>query len=64
MALGACRECGGQVSDSAKFCPHCGSPSQAEALKGTGQAIGTIGCLLTLFVTVPILIIVIWALMG
>jgi len=26
MALTNCRECGGQVSDTAKMCPHCGAP--------------------------------------
>jgi len=25
MALTSCRECGGQVSDEAKACPHCGA---------------------------------------
>ena len=25
MAMRKCRECGGDVSTSAKFCPHCGS---------------------------------------
>jgi hypothetical protein len=26
MPLAACRECGGQVSVQAPFCPHCGAP--------------------------------------
>lgn len=26
MALVACRECGGQISDQAQACPHCGAP--------------------------------------
>lgn len=26
MALIACKECSGQVSDSASTCPHCGAP--------------------------------------
>lgn len=26
MALINCKECGGQMSDSASFCPHCGAP--------------------------------------
>lgn len=25
MAVGKCKECGGQVSSSAKACPHCGA---------------------------------------
>lgn len=27
MALINCKECGGQMSDSASFCPHCGAPA-------------------------------------
>ncbi|MCI8631824.1 MAG: zinc-ribbon domain-containing protein [Firmicutes bacterium] len=30
MALMYCRECGKQVSDKAKFCPHCGCPIYAK----------------------------------
>ena len=30
MALIACVECGGKLSDKAKACPHCGSPVEAE----------------------------------
>ena len=26
MAIINCKECGGQMSDSASFCPHCGAP--------------------------------------
>lgn len=26
MALINCKECGGQISDTASFCPHCGAP--------------------------------------
>ena len=64
MAIESCHECGGKISNSAKYCPHCGSPSRAEALKSTGEKISAVGCLLTLFVTVPILIIVILALLA
>ena len=27
MALEKCRECGGQLSTKARFCPHCGAPN-------------------------------------
>ena len=30
MALTECRECGKQVSNDAKACPHCGTPSPAK----------------------------------
>ena len=30
MALIACWECGGEVSDSAAACPHCGAPAKKE----------------------------------
>jgi hypothetical protein len=31
MALATCRECRGQVSTEARFCPHCGAPRPALA---------------------------------
>ena len=35
MALFNCPECGGQVSDKAAFCPHCGAPGKnVQARKG------------------------------
>jgi ribosomal protein L37E len=37
MALTTCRECGEQVSDTAKICPHCGAPHPyKEEWKGWG----------------------------
>ncbi len=33
MALIACVECGGKLSDKAKACPHCGSPVEASLAK-------------------------------
>lgn len=41
MALIACPECGGQVSDRAPSCPHCGVPvasAQTAASDGTGAS--------------------------
>ena len=78
MALQPCRECGKEISTETSACPHCGAghpttgPSSdtakrlasAESLKATGEAMGALGCLLTLLVTVPILIIVLLALMS
>jgi RNA polymerase subunit RPABC4/transcription elongation factor Spt4 len=38
MSLISCKECSGQVSDSAATCPHCGAP--VLATKESGQRIG------------------------
>ena len=34
MALISCKECAGQVSDSASSCPHCGAPVGVAAVSG------------------------------
>ena len=34
MSLINCPECGGQVSDTAAFCPHCGAPGKNVAVGG------------------------------
>jgi hypothetical protein len=48
--LTTCKDCGGQVSKSAKFCPHCGSKSFdfAHSLGQFGQTLMGCGCLLML----------------
>jgi hypothetical protein len=58
MALKPCRECGTEVSEDAKVCPHCGVQWPANALQLLAGNLGGLGCLLTLLVTVPILLIV------
>ncbi len=50
MALINCVECSKEISDQAKFCPHCGAPLKK---KGKGFAVaslvlGIIGCVYTL----------------
>lgn len=55
MALKPCRECGQEVSTEAKTCPNCGVKHPANKLAAMGDSLTTCGCLLTLFVTVPIL---------
>lgn len=54
MALLACHECQGQVSDEAKVCPHCGAKVKKPAGEGgNGVAIGvTLLVLLVLFVVI------------
>lgn len=54
MSLNPCRECGHQVSVAAKTCPSCGTPHPANKAAAVGSALTTVGCALTLFVTVPI----------
>ncbi len=46
MALGKCKECGGQVAKSAKVCPHCGAKQP--------KSVGVIGWLFVIFVVVPV----------
>ena len=55
MALTNCIECGEIVSDKADKCPHCGAPpTKAKAI---GDTLQTIGCLGTIFITLPILLL-------
>jgi len=46
MAVGKCKECGGQVASSAKACPHCGAK--------VPKKVGVLGWLFVLFVVLPI----------
>lgn len=45
MAIGKCKECGGQVSSSANVCPHCGAKPPKKA--------GVLGWLFVLFIVLP-----------
>lgn len=54
MAMKPCRECGEQVSTQAKACPHCGTPHPANKAALLGSGLTALGCVLTLFITVPI----------
>lgn len=51
-----CRKCGKQVSESAEACPNCGEPHPANTLAMVGESLQSIGCLLTLIITMPILL--------
>ncbi|MED5492670.1 MAG: zinc ribbon domain-containing protein [Pseudomonadota bacterium] len=46
MAVGKCKECGGQVASSAKACPHCGAKVK--------KSVGILGWLFVLLVVLPI----------
>lgn len=50
MALGACRECGQQVSNEAKTCPHCGVSRPVKARMSRGAVVAI--ALVVLFVIV------------
>ena len=55
-----CPDCGREISISADACPHCGRPRDKTATEKIGAAatkMQKVGCLLTLLVTIPILII-------
>lgn len=54
MGLITCTECGGKMSTSARFCPHCGSTEiSAIRMKKTIIA-GCLGFLLFLFLLIGI----------
>lgn len=59
MALIKCRECGKDISDKAKSCPNCGFEKKnfAQSLEETGETMQSVGCAMTLLITIPILII-------
>lgn len=54
MALKKCKECGKEISDSAKACPHCGAKSTATKIQELGCAM----TLLPIFIVLLLLIIV------
>jgi len=57
MALVECKECGKDISDSSKFCPHCGAPyTQAIGLSQSNKVGKIIGGLLTLIAGIILLI--------
>ena len=58
MAIINCKECGKEISDKAKFCPNCGYEieSFSKSLDQAGQKMQKLGCMLTIFVTIPILL--------
>ncbi len=67
MALYKCPECGHDISSDADACPNCGWKSSStrmreagEAMQSAGDAIGGCGAVLTLFVTVPIALILLF----
>jgi uncharacterized membrane protein YvbJ len=57
MVLKPCRECGHQVAELASKCPHCGIDWPANKAAATASKMQTIGCALTLLVTLPILLL-------
>lgn len=64
MALIECPECGRSISSEADVCPHCGRKSdafkRAEAEDGCTPAMMSLGIALTLFITIPMLLLLFW----
>jgi hypothetical protein len=63
-----CRFCAEDVQDAAVVCRHCKKNIQpgaqrAEGLKKVGAAMSGCGCLLTLLVTIPIVLFILYALL-
>ncbi len=59
MALINCSQCGKEISNVAKTCPNCEVPVESlpNNLEGCGKFLSNLGCVLTLFVTIPILML-------
>ena len=52
-----CAKCGERYDAEFDACPRCtGKQQSQEALEGCGKGLSSLGCILTLFVTVPILL--------
>lgn len=53
MALIPCRECGAQISSSAKSCPQCGAKPRSAigTIAIAGRVLGYVGFAIVLFVT-------------
>lgn len=56
MALAPCRECGAEVSKTAKKCPQCGVDHPANKVAAFGQNVTRIGCALTILITLPFIL--------
>lgn len=54
-----CHQCGAGLGSKTKICPKCGAetPTIGDALEGCGKSMQSIGCLITLFVTIPIILL-------
>ncbi|MBA3560055.1 MAG: hypothetical protein H0W30_15820 [Gemmatimonadaceae bacterium] len=67
MALKPCRECGREVSAQANTCPHCGVSAPANnalAAAGALQSLQSCGCLMTLLITIPIVLVILFVLLA
>lgn len=50
-----CRDCGREVSPTAKKCPHCGASWPANRFAGMGEALQACGCIVLLALLVPLI---------
>ena len=58
-----CTSCGSELPKQGRFCANCGSesrPDSQETMAKVGQGLSAVGCVLTLFVTVPIVLFLIY----
>lgn len=60
MALGKCPECGHDMSSDAGSCPNCGWKRAGTKIDEVGSSIQGCGTTLTIFVTIPIILICIF----
>lgn len=61
MALRKCPDCGRDISTDAETCPYCGWKSTATKMHETGKAMQSCGLAMTLLITVPLVLIFIFA---
>lgn len=64
MAIIQCSECGKEISDKADTCPYCGCKSKRTEWIEKAEALQDLGKTMTLFITVPIIVIVILVICG
>lgn len=60
MAMTKCKECGKEISTTAKTCPHCGASTSPilDAVEGVGETAGALGkALMSLGIIIMVAII-------
>lgn len=60
MALNNCPECGHVMSSDADACPNCGWKTTSTKVKEAGDAMTGCGAVMTIFITIPIVLVFIF----